>query len=117
MRPGRRTAPRPNSRCAAPFDARNEAAEREFQDADARSTERYTARKAAVESEYAAKHDSTAAKLQAEYDALQKEYESIKAKATARFAADQAAANRPSRTRIWKRPKRPTPPAAASTCP
>ncbi len=86
----------------AEFDARNEAAEKEFQDAERSLTAHYIARKAAVEAEYASKHDTTAAKLQAEHDALQKEYETAKAKAIARFTADQEAAQQALQDAHWE---------------
>ncbi len=86
----------------AAFTARNEAAEKEYQEAQRLLDDHYNEQKTAVETEYASKHGVVDAQLQAEYDALQKEYDSVRSKTLARFTADQEAAQQALQDAHWE---------------
>ncbi len=79
-----------------------EAAEKEFQESQRSSAERYRAEKTAVEAEFASTREAVEKKHHAEYDALEKEYESVRAEIEAQFAADSQAAQQALQDSHWE---------------
>ncbi len=82
--------------------ARNEAAEREFQESQRTSAERYRTRKAAAEAEYASARTAVETKFRTEHDALQQEYESVRAEILARAEADTQATEQALQDSHWE---------------
>ena len=66
------------------------------------SAERYRARKAAAEAEYASARDEVETKFRTEHDALQQEYESVRAEILARAEADAQAAEQALQDSHWE---------------
>ena len=94
--------------------ARNEAAEKEYHEGQRLLDERYRLEKAKAEEEYASTRAAAVAKFESEHSALSKEYETVR-DGSARPLRRRPAGCRSRRckTRIGKRWRRPTPPAAA----
>jgi hypothetical protein len=82
--------------------ARNEAAEKEYQDAQSQLDEHHRAQKTATEEKYASTHAAAVAKFESEHGAMKKEYESLRAELLARAAADQEAAEQALQDAHWE---------------
>ncbi|MEN6459688.1 MAG: FtsK/SpoIIIE domain-containing protein [Thermoguttaceae bacterium] len=86
----------------ASFAARNEAAEREYQNSIQTTGEQYRTQKATAESEYASSRTNTETKYRTEHDAIQQEYENVRNEIVARTAADTQATEQALQDSHWE---------------
>jgi DNA segregation ATPase FtsK/SpoIIIE, S-DNA-T family len=85
----------------AGFLARNEAAEKEYQEGQRRLDERYQAQRTTAEQEHSAARSAALAKFDSEHGAAQQEYETIRQEVDARFAAEQQTAEQALQDAHW----------------
>jgi hypothetical protein len=86
----------------AQFTARNAAAEKEAQEAQARLDDRYRREKTAAEEQYASLRTTTAAKFESDYGALEQYYEKLRGEVLGRFTADMQAAEQALQDAHWE---------------